>query len=88
MDPTFSFDLELAGYAVSALPHLDVTRQQNNITLRWPDWSRSYLLESTPSLVPPAHWKAVTIAPVVTANEQVLAMPPTNTAQLFRLRQP
>jgi hypothetical protein len=87
-DPAFHFDLELAGYAATALPRLEVARQQNNVTLRWPDWSRDYQLESTPSLAPPARWKAVTNGPLVIANEQRLTVPATNAAQLFRLHQP
>ena len=87
-DPTFNFDLELAGYAATALPRLEVARHQNNVTLRWPDWSRTYLLESTPALDLPVRWKAVTNAPVVIATELSLTIPATNAAQLFRLHQP
>jgi hypothetical protein len=87
-DPTFSFDLELVGYAATALPRLDIARQQNNVTLRWPDWSRAYFLESTPSLIQPARWKPVTNTPIVIANEQSLTLPTTNAAQLFRLHRP
>ena len=85
-DPAFVFDLELAAYAAAALPRLQVARQQDVVTLRWPDWSRNYLLESAPALNPPVRWKAVTNAPVVMADEQILALPRTNAAQLFRLR--
>jgi hypothetical protein len=87
-DPAFSFDLELAGYTAAALPHLEIARHQSAVTLRWPDWSRNYLLESAPALDSSARWKAITNASVVIANEQTVSVPATNSAQLFRLRQP
>jgi len=49
-DPTFNFDLELTGYTATALPRLEIVREENSVTLRWPEWSAGYDLEASSSL--------------------------------------
>jgi hypothetical protein len=68
-------------------PTLAVTRSGNNLLLGWPGILPGFVVQGTPGLNPPATWTtAVAAPPIVNGNFQV-AIPTTNSARFFRLKQ-
>ncbi len=84
--PTYSFlgDAFLAKIVVQ--PTLAAALAGNFVQLSWPAFSPEFLLESTPTLGPPAVWSVVSQAPIVSNGFHTVTLPATNPSAAFRLR--
>jgi len=69
-------------------PSLDFRMEQSKqFQLTWPEWASNFVLEATPSLVPPA-WTPVTNTPQPSNGRLLLQLPATYTNLFLRLRYP
>jgi hypothetical protein len=67
---------------------LGITNAGSNTLLTWPIYPAGFVLESTPSLNPPATWTTVNLTPLVTNNQNRVLINPRSGNQFFRLRSP
>jgi hypothetical protein len=65
---------------------LTITPGNSTVTLSWPIYPAGFLLESTSSLVPPAIWNTVNVAPVLSNNLNLVTINTSGSNQFFRLR--
>jgi hypothetical protein len=65
---------------------LGVLASAQSYTLTWPSYAAGFLLETSPSLTPGAHWNAVTNAAGISNNANWVTLPAANAAAFFRLR--
>ncbi|MBI3416093.1 MAG: DUF11 domain-containing protein, partial [Verrucomicrobia bacterium] len=60
----------------------------SNIELAWPTNQATFVLESTPSLLPPVLWSTVSTSPVVTGGQNRVTLGALSGVKFFRLRTP
>jgi hypothetical protein len=65
---------------------LTITPGNSTVTLSWPIYPAGFLLESTSSLVPPAIWNTVNVAPVLSDNLNLVTINTSGSNKFFRLR--
>ncbi len=74
--------------AVTAVAPVEVsllaTRSGSSLQLSWPVGTAGYVLQTSPSLVPPA-WQPAGLAPAVVGDRLVVTISPTAREQYFRL---
>ena len=79
------FNLQLLDDIDPSKPWLTVAQNNGSVTLRWPDWTTAFALESSLDLGPSASWAQVTNTPLA-ANGQFTLTYNTNAAsRVFRL---
>jgi len=62
---------------------------QGQVTLSWPTWAANYRVYTTPTLLPPRSWQALTNAPATNNNAVYIDLPlATGAQQFFRLGYP
>jgi hypothetical protein len=66
-------------------PRLEIARAGDAVLLQWPATDAGYLLESTPTLTPPA-WEIATEAPAMVADRYTLTNSWSGQTRFFRLR--
>jgi hypothetical protein len=71
-------------YSLS-IPQLDIRSSGDIITLNWPLTAGGYVVESTPTLLPPV-WEAITNAPAISGEHYSLTNSWTDQSRFFRLR--
>lgn len=67
---------------------LNIAKSTAGISVSWPVYPDGFVLASTTNLAAPVMWSTNNPAPVVTNNQNVVALNMTNAAQFFRLRRP
>ena len=82
-DATNNF--EISSMTISALA-LNIQKVDTNVLLTWPTNFPGFILESTPSLNPPAVWNPVSPDPVVVNGQNAVTNAIAATQQFYRLR--
>jgi hypothetical protein len=87
-DATTTVDFDWVAYGpVCNLPQLlKATLAGNAVVITWPTNAAGFVLQSTPSLAPPA-WNEVTNGVVAIGSENTVSIGVSNASQYFRLRQ-
>jgi len=67
------------------LPELGVGRDDDSITLTWPDWAGDWSVWSATNLNPPIAWAPVTNSVIHTNNEYQIGLPFRFATEYFRL---
>lgn len=65
-----------------------ITRTNGGVTISWPAFPAGFTLQSAASLAAPISWTPATATPTFSSNQNLLTLPPTNTARYFRLQRP
>ena len=71
-----------------APPQLQAAALDGRTTLRWPDATEPFVLQSATSLVPKATWVDVTNPVLATNGEHTVTLPTTSASTYFRLFRP
>ena len=69
-----------------AQPRLEISVSGNVTLLSWPLTAGGYVVETSPTLAPPA-WEAVSNAPAISADRYILTNSWSDQSRFFRLRQ-
>jgi hypothetical protein len=76
--------VDIGAYEFVPSPSMRIALEGPNIMLAWPLWASNFVAQQAASLNS-AGWSNVSAILTQTANENVVTVPPTNAAQLFRL---
>jgi hypothetical protein len=77
-----------ASVAIISAPALRISQLGATVILAWPASATGFVLQESADPVVPSNWSAVTATPVVSNNENSVAIPLSATKKFYRLYHP